>query len=153
MERAALHSQAGCIFPGSFTASLLTILGMRSECKAESLSLSSVCCLCQALVTSGASSLFQFFLHLGLFGCFFPHEQRVYRRKKKKRNKAKTLFQPKSMAKVTIAVPQNLLLNVSRKRCRGAAHCAFRGPHRPKFSKEYTFIQRRGQDCSPASRH
>lgn len=92
MERAALHSQAGCIFPGSFTASLLTILGMRSECKAESLSLSSVCCLCQALVTSGASLLFQFFLHLGLFGCFFPHEQRVYRRKKKKKKQSQNLI-------------------------------------------------------------
>lgn len=59
---------------------------MRAECKAESLSLSSACCLWQALVTSGASLLFQTFLHLGLFGCFFPHEQRVNRKKEKKKS-------------------------------------------------------------------
>jgi len=80
MERAAIHSQTECIFPESFTPSLLRIPGMRPECKAESLRLSPGCCLCQVVVSSGACSLF---LVTFWVICFLPYEQRVYRKNKK----------------------------------------------------------------------
>lgn len=81
MERAAVHSQTRCIFPGFFTASLLRIHWMRAECKAASMRLLSGCCFCWAQVSAGACSLFQLFLHFS-----FLHINKEFTGKRKEQS-------------------------------------------------------------------
>lgn len=97
-------------------------------------------------------------LHRGLFivpvvfAFFFsPHEQRVYRKKKRK-EQSLNIMALGARGKCAHGQFHKNLLHLSRKQ-RGIACCAFRGPQRLRFSMETIFIRRCDGENRPGFRH